>query len=447
MNSNVLDWIEQRRYKSDQTCIPIPWEQMRLWEITDGKIVHTTRRFFSIIGVQVISNLPALNGTEQPIIHQPEIGILGIMLCVQEDENLILAQAKAEPGNVGVVQIAPTVQATVSNYTQVHGGLPTPYLEYFLNGQGETISDSMQSEHGGHFMRKYNRNIIKQMNDTFPDPASEFWQWIPLNSVLELLLEDFTINTDGRSVLASGDWHRLSGCRQPFERGSSIDNFGRRLRQSFTASVEQTQWNLNRIERLLKKWRKETRIVLNPKPIEALEGWTLDDRALAGISIDDGVKPYRVKVTGREVPEWDQPLFCSEAVAEVFLFCQVRSGILCFLMHEKVEIGFQEFAQLGPSLHLRDRSIEPENDSLDQRLLQCAESGQRKLTCLQSDEGGRFYQSLCRYSVVQLEIETRVPEHDSLCWLSLSQIYRLIKTNGIFTNEARSAISLLLYYL
>ena len=45
--------------------------------------------------------------------------------------NKYLLQAKAEPGNINKIQISPTVQATKSNYTRVHGGKEIPYLRYF----------------------------------------------------------------------------------------------------------------------------------------------------------------------------------------------------------------------------------------------------------------------------------------------------------------------------
>ena len=65
---------------------------------------------------------------DQPIIVQKEIGILGIL----KKNNKYLLQAKFEPGNINKIQISPTVQATKSNYTQVHGGKKVPFLNYFL---------------------------------------------------------------------------------------------------------------------------------------------------------------------------------------------------------------------------------------------------------------------------------------------------------------------------
>ena len=67
--------------------------------------------------------------------------------------------------------------------------------------------------------------------------------------------------------------------------------------------------------------------------------------------------------------------------------------------------------------------------------------------CLQSDEGGRFYRSITRYRVVEIGENVELPSSGFYCWLTLAQIHLLLKETGMVTNEARSAISLLLSYL
>ena len=58
----------------------------------------------------------------------------------------------------------------------------------------------------------------------------------------------------------------------------------------------------------------------------------------------------------------------------------------------------------------------------------------------QSDEGGRFFQDVAEYRII--DIGTVQPEAD-LIQLTLSEMAYLLP-KGIFNNEARSAISLLL---
>ena len=71
-------------------------------------------------------------------------------------------QAKIEPGNINAVQLSPTLQATKSNYTQVHKGNLPNYLEYFLDDRTDVtvLLDQLQSEQGARFFKKRNRNII-----------------------------------------------------------------------------------------------------------------------------------------------------------------------------------------------------------------------------------------------------------------------------------------------
>src|SRR5690349_14894378 len=68
----------------------------------------------------------------QPIINQPEVGILGILAKEFDGVPHFLMQAKVEPGNPRPLMLSPTVQATRSNYTQVHKGAQVKYLEYFV---------------------------------------------------------------------------------------------------------------------------------------------------------------------------------------------------------------------------------------------------------------------------------------------------------------------------
>ena len=61
-------------------------------------------------------------------------------------------QAKIEPGNVNYVQLSPTLQATKSNYTQVHKGRKPLFLDYFQERDNcEVLLDQFQSEQGARY--------------------------------------------------------------------------------------------------------------------------------------------------------------------------------------------------------------------------------------------------------------------------------------------------------
>ena len=69
-------------------------------------------------------------------------------------------QAKIEPGNINIVQISPTFQATKSNYTTVHKGRKPYYYDYF-NGEknAEIIINQLQSEQGSVFIKNVTETL------------------------------------------------------------------------------------------------------------------------------------------------------------------------------------------------------------------------------------------------------------------------------------------------
>ncbi|MFO1529436.1 MAG: NDP-hexose 2,3-dehydratase family protein [Kiritimatiellia bacterium] len=169
-----------------------------------GNLRHQSGRFFSVEALQVEWD-PGSGRQEwlQPILNQPEVGILGLLGQRRDGVLRFLMQAKLEPGNVNGVQLSPTVQATRSNYTRVHGGRLPPYTEFFLNTAGsEILVDQMQSEQGSRFFRKKNRNVAVMIPDGTPLERLPHFCWMTLRQLRALLDEPNLVNMDIRTVLA-----------------------------------------------------------------------------------------------------------------------------------------------------------------------------------------------------------------------------------------------------
>jgi len=157
----IRDWLAQQRVRSGFSVRRIPFSEAREWSFVDGRIVHRSGRFFSIDGLRAASRFPGLEAWEQPIIDQPEIGILGFFAQRHRGGWRFLVQAKTEPGNEGVVQLAPTLQATASNQRRVHRGREPAHLGLFTHPPRErVVVDQLQSEQGSRFLRKRNRNLV-----------------------------------------------------------------------------------------------------------------------------------------------------------------------------------------------------------------------------------------------------------------------------------------------
>ena len=115
--AQILDWVAALNRDARVSIKECESGDNSFWFYDDyvGEIHNRKRSFFSITGIQRYENNRLV--AEQPIIVQPEIGYLGI-ICKEIDGVInFLMQAKIEPGNVNVIQISPTIQATKSNYT------------------------------------------------------------------------------------------------------------------------------------------------------------------------------------------------------------------------------------------------------------------------------------------------------------------------------------------
>ena len=198
----LIQWIQQRNQDVKVSVESIAFKDMEGWhQDTEGCLRHNSGRFFSIQGIKIQTDYGQINEWEQPIINQPEVGYLGILTKEFNGVLYFLMQAKIEPGNVNCVQISPTLQATKSNYRQIHQGKKPNYLDFFVNAKPEEIIlDQLQSEQGARFLRKRNRNIIIKVNENIE--LKEDFRWMTLGQIKQLACIDNMVNMDTRTVLS-----------------------------------------------------------------------------------------------------------------------------------------------------------------------------------------------------------------------------------------------------
>jgi oxidase EvaA len=132
---DFIHWFNSRETANLFSVEQISFDKLDKWyfEEDSQNLVHASGKFFKVEGIKVHTNFGPSKYWEQPIINQPEIGILGIITKKFDGIRYFLMQSKMEPGNININQLSPTVQATKSNYTQVHQGKLPAYLEYFLD--------------------------------------------------------------------------------------------------------------------------------------------------------------------------------------------------------------------------------------------------------------------------------------------------------------------------
>lgn len=420
----VVAWIERRNREVEVRVEEVPFAVLKGWHFDDvtGNLVHDSGKFFSIVGIDVRTNSGYEQRWTQPIINQPEVGYLGI-ICKEFDGVLyFLLQAKIEPGNVNCVQLSPTLQATRSNYTQVHGGKKPAYLEYFQNVKpDQIILDQLQSEQGARFLRKRNRNIIIRIDDDIE--VGEDFRWLTLRQIKTLMRRDNTVNMDTRTV--------LSGLRV-----KETDRAGRAL-----FSIDDV---LHRLSSLKSVYELETEKI----PLKDVRDWMVTPSEI--------VRPDRkffrvlgvnVTISNREVSRWCQPIVQPMQEGVCILFKKRFDGVEHFLLQAKVECGNFDVVELAPTIQCLTgdyRTEVPERrprylfDYLEGRI-----PGKKLFETMQSEEGGRFFHEQNRNVVYEVDESVDLPTYDNFLWLTLQQIKEFLRFNNYLNIQVRCLISML----
>jgi len=192
----VIDWFNKKREESDMIVEEIGINDLDKWTVdkNSGNITHDSGGFFEVIGVKVSNTFDrevGKKGWTQPMIGKNPGGILGILMKRINGVPHYLLQAKAEPGNIGKLQLSPTLQATTSNLLKAHGGIRPKFSEYFDEPKNaKIIYAKWQSEDGGRFHLKSNYNMIVEVDEDLNIPDS--FIWVTLYQIKQLLkIENF----------------------------------------------------------------------------------------------------------------------------------------------------------------------------------------------------------------------------------------------------------------
>jgi oxidase EvaA len=390
----------------------IPLEELDGWR-TDpdtGALRHRSGRFFTIEGVRVRLGD---HSWQQPIIVQPEVGILGLLARETDGVRRYLVQLKPEPGNRNGVQVSPTVQATRSNYTGVHQGSAVPYLSYFRDtARHRVLLDIRQSEHASCFLGKRNRNMVVQTADDIT--VRPGFCWLSRAELDALLREDDLVNMDTRSVLAC------------------LPEEGHREERTVHPLPELLRW--------ITDVRTLTEVTVDRRPLHGLAGWHRDrDR----ISHHEGrlfdVIGVQVEAAGREVARWSQPMLAPRGPGLVALLVTRVEGTPHALVRLRAEPGCADVAELAPTVQ-QAIGDPPEPSALREEVLTAAPHSVL-FDAMLSDEGGRFHHSSNRHLIV--ETPDPRPEPPGHRWLSLGQLTELLRHSFYVNMHTRSLLACL----
>jgi oxidase EvaA len=447
-NAKILSWIASKNASANIRVEQIKLNQMRNWRIDQitGSVVHDSGKFFSIEGIHLETNWASLDSWEQPIINQPEIGYLGILAQKRNGLLHFLMQGKIEPGNLNIVQISPTLQATKSNYTQVHKGKKPLFLEYF-NGtkRVSVLLDQLQSEQGARFLRKRNRNIIVEVAEDEPLDVPDNFIWVTLGQLKQLIRQNNLVNMDTRTVISGIPFGSYGTATLEF---FSALNKSQRVNECLLNSALNNEIYLNDFNQITSwltglKSRYELRVT--SKPLKSMIDWGFD-----GISINHKDNKYfsvigvNVEIGNREVVSWDQPMIKPAQEGIIAFIVKSINGVYHFLVQAKLEAGNFDIIELAPTVQcltgnyrtgLNDYSVQFINDVLQ------ASPENIWYSAMQSEEGGRFFKEQNRNLIVEVGRDFPIDVPENYCWMTLNQLSTFIVFNNYLNIAARSLVS------
>lgn len=439
---SIVSWIANRNKEVSVVVERIPFKALDQWEVyPDKSLHHISGKFFSIEGIRVRTDYPKPFEWEQPIINQPEIGYLGILAKEIDGVIHFLMQAKIEPGNVNNVQLSPTLQATKSNYTRVHGGKNSAYFDFFRNAKpNQIILDQLQSEQGARFLRKRNRNMIVKVDEDVP--VYEDFRWMTLGQIKELVQRDNCVNMDTRTVIAGIDFaeYMVSDAEM-----AEMSGFGRAM---IASAIAQTGVKtLRQVLSWLTNLKSRYDLFVETIPLNRIDAWECKENEI--VRYDKKffrVLGVRVHIENREVVSWCQPLvqpmqqgICAFIIKEI-------DGIYHFLVQAKLECGNRDVFELAPTVQCLTGSIfngalrPPYTDYVLN-----ARKGQIIYDALQSEEGGRFYHEQNRNMIIVADDDFPNDLPPTYQWLTLGQINEFMRYSNYINIQARSLIAAIKY--
>ena len=402
-NKVILTWLNKQRKKQFLNVKKIDLFKLRKWKFNKKEIHHESKKFFKVVGVRIHSNFYKKKNWDQPIIVQNEIGILGVIKNTKTNKYLL--QAKVEPGNINRIQISPTVQATKSNYTRIHGGKNIPYLEYF---RGKNKNFSLQTEQAFRYFNKKNSNIVSYVSKKIN--LDDRFRWFSKKEINILLKKKNLINMDTLSVFSS---------------------FIKKKKKDFPLNNKKTiaKWKNS----LNKKYSLTNKII----GLNLIKNWNLSEKKIFHKTKNYfSVIGIRVKTNQREISDWDQPIIQGSKMAFAGYLIKKYNNTNHYLCRYILKPGSKE-STYTCSVNTSKIDGYKKNNNLtnfQKKLIFnyfINSKGKKVYDNILSDEGGRFYQSQIRYMAYELDQKKDIKLPESYIWLSQNQVIDLVKKQQI----------------
>jgi oxidase EvaA len=312
------------------------------------------------------------------------------------------------------------------------------YLEYFVEHPDSKVDvDQLQTEQGGRFLKKRNRNIIIEVSGDIK--VEEDYYWLTLWQIKQLMKIDNLVNMDSRSVIACIPYiNEVENIA--FEEDFNSTDF--RFIHSL-CNTDNSCYNIDQIIGWLTRLKAEYDLTVSSVSINDLADWETTEveirhkteNRFSAILVD-------VKAGNREVTSWNQPLIKETQIGLIGYLIKKINGVDHFVVQAKMEPGNIDKFELAPTVsfsNYEERVAGGYKTTFAEYFI-----GDKRVNViydnLQSEEGGRFYHFQNRNMIIETQDELSLPEN--FIWMTLNQILTLSKL-GLFNIESRSLLSAL----
>ena len=404
----ILNWIRSQKKKNKILVSKKSISNLVNWKLNKKKIFHKSGKFFQIISIRAVSNFYKKKW-DQPLIVQNEKGILGILMKKYNGRTKYLLQAKIEPGNINKLQLSPTVQATKSNYSRVHGGKKIKYLKYFLKKNNNTLIKSKQYEQGFRYLFKQNINMIVRIKKNIK--LDNNYRWVSKKDLIQLSKKKNILNMDTISV--------------------------------FSCSINKNVFDIPlNSSKEIKKWYNSLKIKYYIRiikiPLLEMKNWNFNNQY-----IFNEKKKYfniigiKVKTNSREVKEWEQPIIQGKKLAFAGFIIKKINLTVHYLVRFNIKPGLK-IPGISCTVNTSDIEIYKKNADLTFKSKDILtnffinkKKGYVVYNNILSDEGGRFFHNQIRNMVVEIGDKDFINFDKKYIWVSHNQMIGFIKQGTV----------------
>ena len=398
-SQKTTNWLNKVKKQHKLIVKIVNLDKLKKWKISKSEIYHESKKFFKIIGLKVNSNFYKENWN-QPIIVQNEVGILGIIKNLKTKKYLL--QAKVEPGNINKMQLAPTVQATKSNYKQVHGGSKVPYIEYFL--KLKKIERYNQPEQGFRYLNKFNSNILLELKDNIK--IKENFHWFSKNEIRMLVSKKKNIiNMDTISIFSS---------------------FIKKIK--FNYSINTNKKIYSWLLQLDKNFYLKTKII----DLKKINKWSVNNKKISHKSKKHfSIIGINITANKREVQNWSQPILKGKDLAFAGFLKAKFNNTNHYLCRYILKPGLKK-STIGCTINTSDinnyQKYLSDTDKYFVKNFFLSQQFKKNIIFdnILSDEGGRFYKCQIRYMIIAIKNPEIIEIPKNYLWLSHNQMIEMI---------------------